>query len=278
MRLALLFVLSACGAAAARVDVSSESFATLGMGDRLFVDFGVWNFPAPGVPTQVTVTVRSGYDVSGFFEAVVQSLDGALRFDAGSGGFAPGWWSGGGYTGAIGVAAFGVALTAAEADGLFGPDARVPWTGAAAAAIANSGGAVRVGIPGLWLRDAVTVTLSDGTTSVGAAGGGIYVERASYGAIAADATPEPGTLAGVGLGLLAGLAVMARKARLRPRRDMARKTVDYEAASLSRVHRRRAGAVTQLQHVCQPAFRLLPSSWQIGILPLKCRQTNHGVK
>jgi hypothetical protein len=192
MLVALL--LAVCGLQAGTIDPRQVQPVTVGTGDRLLIQFGIWNFPGGQYPADILVSVVSepGQVNGGAqLEASLVSLDGdSTLAPVSSSQLGAGLWSGAGYSGSVGVAQFGFRLSPSAAADLFGDDAY------GVIVIENAGEPVTLGLSGVRFRQSYTVTLAGGSRTVGAAPGDLYLEEAAE-------TPDPATLALCGMALLA---------------------------------------------------------------------------
>ena len=262
-RVATLLCLAALPMAAATVDVAGWSSAVLHTGDTLEFTVSASGYSAhaldwgaPSLPARISFLFATlPLDGAWTMTAELRSRDGATALPFPSVAASLGTIQSATYRGSLSALSGSLALSP-EAS------ARV-FAGPAVLALRNAGRDITVGIPGRSLSQDITVTLSGGSLAVGAAILTAKLDEAPLNLspladvspdASGQAVPEPqsGTLLAVGVLLMA--AALALK---RPRSGAGDLTVS---------------AFNYLFAILFPS--LIPSRWQIGILPLKYRQSN----
>jgi hypothetical protein len=225
-----LAILAAPVVGAGTIDVSAETSSVVHTGDTLVFQLLTRNFGVnaaglglPRYPTGVNFDLISApLNVTGGFDATLESADRAVSVAFDSLNFGPGYIQSSEYTGAVSTIQGYLQLSPALSEALFG-------AGSAVIALRNEGPDVTVGLAPYVLRQDLYASLSSGPLSVGPLPGAVELESQegrtrSLGLegpvrLAPDsAVPEPqsGVLfLGGGVLLCALSAVLARISRRR---------------------------------------------------------------
>jgi hypothetical protein len=201
--------------------VSTQSSVTLDPGDALEFTVGGVNFTrftGHADASRVTFAFNTALPAgsSSLFDASLQSNDGSLSvFFGGALAFLTGQMRSPRYSGPVSTLTASLNLTAEQAAALFGPSGNR----SVLLVLRNEGAPVTVGIPNYTLLQTGTVSLSSGPVSVGASVSRAYLDEAPAVAMGdalvlndnqPTATPEPGSMALLALGLLAGAGLLVR--------------------------------------------------------------------
>jgi len=209
-------------APAGTIVVTNSPTVTVNPGDRLRFEFEAWNFgryvkngyPASVAFTFATMPLEGASPLLGIsLEAedgeLVKSLDQPVAFSQGS-------MKSSKYSGPVSILSASFALTATESSTLFGPGAK----DTAALVIRGFDRAFTLGVAGRTIAQDISIGLSGGGLSIGAALGTVELEEAPVAALDAPLAPEtvpvpePSTLAMLGAAVA---AVVARGLRRRVR-------------------------------------------------------------